>query len=129
MVAFEKMEVLRYIAKLKSNGLVVANDHAILPITVNVGASSYPKDELIRMRVADVTDYMYWIDGLSIAEKLGNSRTANVVLLGALSSLLDMKPDPWLEVMETRVPQKLIEINREAFAEGRKAAALEKSAT
>ena len=71
---------------------------------------------------------MYWVDGLSIAEELGNSRTANVVLLGALSGLLDMKPDPWLEVMETRVPPKFIDINREAFTAGRKVAALEKSA-
>jgi len=128
MVAFEKMEVVRYIANLRKDGLVVANDHAILPITVSVGASSYPKDELIRTSVSGVTDNMYWVDGLSIAEELGNSRTANVVLLGALSGLLDMKPDPWLEVMETRVPPKFIDINREAFTAGRKVAALEKSA-
>ena len=121
MVAFEKMEVVRYLEILKPQGLVLADNHTILPITVSAGASNYPDDDLIQSRVSGVTNNVHWIDGLSLASDLGNSRIANVVLLGALSSLLDMESEPWLEVIEARVPPKFIHINQEAFTEGRKA--------
>jgi len=124
LVAFEKMEVVRYIDILKSEGLVLTNDHAILPITVSAGSRSYPKNEIIRARVSNVTKNGYWVDGMGIAKKLGNSRTANVVLLGALSSLLEMQSEPWLEIMEARIPPKFIDINRDAFAAGRMATML-----
>ena len=124
ILAFEKMEVVRYIEILKPEGLVLVNDHAIPPITVSAGASSYPEDEIIRASVSNATKNVHWIDGFGIAEELGNARTANVVLLGALSSLLDMQSEPWLEVMRARVPSKFIDINREAFAAGRKTMAL-----
>ncbi len=119
MVAFEKIEVVRYIDILEPEGMVLANNHAILPITVSAGARSYPEDELIRASISNVTKNVHWIDGMGIAEELGNSRIANVVLLGALSCLLEMQSEPWLEVMESRVPPKFIDINREAFAAGR----------
>lgn len=124
ILAFEKMEVVRYIEILKPEGLVLVNDHAIPPITVSAGASSYPEDDIIRASVSNATNKVHWIDGFGIAEELGNARTANVVLLGALSSLLDMQSEPWLEVMTARVPSKFIDINREAFAAGRKTMAL-----
>ena len=124
ILAFEKMEVVRYIEILKPEGLVIANDHVIPPITVSAGASSYPEDDIIRASVSNATKKVHWIDGFGIAEELGNVRTANVVLLGALSSLLDMQSEPWLEVLTARVPSKFIDINREAFAAGRKTMAL-----
>ena len=124
MVAFEKMEVVRYIDILEPEGMVLANNHAILPITVSAGAGSYPEDELIRASISNVTKNVHWIDGMGIAEELGNSRIANVVLLGALSCLLEMQSEPWLEVMESHVPPKFIDINREAFAAGRMATTL-----
>jgi len=57
----------------------------------------------------------------TIAERLGNPRLANTVLLGALSTRLDVPPETWLAVIERRVPPKYVELNREAFQEGRRA--------
>jgi len=124
MVAFEKMEVARYMDILKPEGMVLSNNHAIPPITVSTGASSYPEDEILQAKISKITQNVHWIDGLGIAEELGNVRTENVVLLGALSSLLDMQSEPWLEVLAARVPPKFIDINREAFSAGRKSIAL-----
>ena len=124
MVAFEKMEVARYMDILKPEGMVLSNNHAIPPITVSTGASSYPEDEILQAKISKITQNVHWIDGLGIAEELGNVRTENVVLLGALSSLLDMQSEPWLEVLSARVPPKFIDINREAFSAGRKSIAL-----
>jgi len=124
LVAFEKMEVARYMDILKPEGMVLSNNHAIPPITVSTGASSYPEDEILQAKISKITQNVHWIDGLGIAEELGNVRTENVVLLGALSSLLDMQSEPWLEVLAARVPPKFIDINREAFSAGRKSIAL-----
>jgi len=43
------------------------------------------------------------------------------VLLGALSTLLDVPQSIWLEVIEKRVPARYVELNRSAFRRGREA--------
>ena len=121
LVAFEKLEALRHIEFLRPGGTVVVNDHEIIPITVTSGGAEYPDDEHIRTVLAQVTDDVRWVDGMTIAEELGNVRVANVVLLGALSSLLDVPESIWLEVIEKRVPARYVELNRSAFRRGREA--------
>jgi len=121
LVAFEKLEALRHIEFLRPGGTVVVNDHEIIPITVTSGGAKYPDDEHIRAVLAEVTGDVRWVDGMTIAEELGNVRAANVVLLGALSSLLDVPESIWLEVIEKRVPARYVELNRSAFRRGREA--------
>ncbi len=59
------------------------------------------------------------VDARRTAEELGNPRAANSVLLGALSSQLDVPPDEWLAVIEARVPRRHMDVNRRAFLAGR----------
>jgi len=121
LLAFEKLEALRVIEFVRPGGTVVVNDQAIIPITVTSGGAEYPDDERIRAVLAAVTSQVHWVKGEAIAEELGNARAANVVLLGALSSLLDVPEDIWLEVIEQRVPARYVELNRLAFRRGREA--------
>jgi len=58
------------------------------------------------------------LDGFSIAKKVGEIRTANLVLVGALSTFLPVAEDVFLEVLQKRIPRKLDE-NIAAFKEGR----------
>ncbi len=53
------------------------------------------------------------------AIELGNHRAANVVLLGVLAALLDLPTDAWDRTLASRIPQGLLELNRQAFAAGR----------
>jgi indolepyruvate ferredoxin oxidoreductase beta subunit len=53
------------------------------------------------------------------AEKLRNKKTLNVALLGALSRHLDFPEDAWTAAIRRRLPEKLVEVNLEAFALGR----------
>ncbi len=62
---------------------------------------------------------MLRVPALEIANELGNPRVANSVLLGALSANLEVPEENWLEVITSRVPQRHIEINRQAFLAGR----------
>lgn len=121
LVAFEKLEALRTVEFLRPGGTVLINDQEIIPITVTSGGAEYPNDERIRAVLAQVTDDVRWVDGLAIAGELGNARVANVVLLGALSALLDVPEDTWLAVIEQRVPARTVELNRQAFRRGREA--------
>jgi indolepyruvate ferredoxin oxidoreductase beta subunit len=126
LVAFEKMEAARFYYHLRPGGLALVNDYSIVPITVsaqleaNIGPV-YPSNETIRDALANVTSNTHWVEGVKIAESLGNVRTANVVILGALSALLEMESVLWLKVIEVRVPSKYIELNHLAFEAGRKA--------
>ena len=121
LVAFEKLEAARFIQLLKPNGLALVNDFAIAPLSVQTSGVPYPEDDDLHIRLARVTENSWWVKGVEIAETLGNTRTANVVLLGALSALLDFDLPAWNSVLEMRVPAKHLDLNMRAFNAGRAA--------
>ncbi len=125
-LSFEKAETLRNLGQLRAGALTVVNTQAIEPVTVTSGGQTYPDDERLRKAVAQVTNKAIYVDGERIAGDLGNAKAANVVLLGALSALIEQEGlapgltrDAWLVVISERVPAKFLEINRKAFEAGR----------
>ena len=60
------------------------------------------------------------IPGLQTALDIGNARTLNIVVMGALSRLLEPSPSLWEEIVRKRVPKKLVDLNLDAFRKGRK---------
>jgi indolepyruvate ferredoxin oxidoreductase beta subunit len=121
LIATELLEAARWIGWLRPGGAVLINEQRIPPMSVTVGDAVYPADEDILSSVRASTGDVTVIEGLATAERLGNSRLANTVLLGALSTRLDVSPETWLAVIARRVPPKYVELNREAFWEGRRA--------
>ena len=130
-LAFEKVEALRYLNQLRAGALALVNMEAIEPVTVTSGGQVYPHDDALRAAFAQVTPHTAYIDGPGIAQGLGNLKVANVVLLGALSALLEeqkvtgpeLSSDVWLQVISTRGPKKYLDLNRQAFLAGRRAVA------
>jgi indolepyruvate ferredoxin oxidoreductase beta subunit len=128
-LAFEKVEALRNLSQLRRGALAVINMHAIPPVTVTSGGQSYPDDNRLVAAMAQVTDRAVYVDGASIAVALGNVRTENVVLLGALSALMEREgligsellPDEWVVEITERVPGRYAAVNRRAFEAGREA--------
>lgn len=57
------------------------------------------------------------------AGTLKNKKSLNVAMLGALSALLDIPEETWLDAIHARLAAKLHRLNDEAFAAGRAAAA------
>jgi indolepyruvate ferredoxin oxidoreductase beta subunit len=129
LLAFEKLEALRNLNSLHFDALALINTHIIKPLTVISGDQAYPSDETVGKAFAQVTSQVEFINGEEIAGALGNLRAENVVLLGALSALLERNDlsgaepitDSWLKVIMERVPLKHIELNRKAFHAGREA--------
>jgi indolepyruvate ferredoxin oxidoreductase beta subunit len=121
LAALEKLEALRYLPMLRPGGTALVGQFKIPPLTVSSGNDHYPDDREIKTLVNQVTDHYYFVPTLTLAQELGNARAHNVVLLGALSALVDdVPPEIWLNVIQERVPKKTIGINRKAFEAGRR---------
>ncbi len=121
LVATELLEVVRWIEWLRPGGAAFINRQRIPPMSVTVGNAVYPAEQEILDSVRARTDDVTVVEGLTIAERLGTARLTNTVLLGALSTRLDVPVETWLAVIERRVPPRYAELNRQAFGEGRRA--------
>lgn len=120
LLAFERLEALRYLSLLKNGGIVVMNDQRIVPLSVTFGAGAYPEkvEEMLAARAKAVEV----IPALEIAQELGNTNVVNIVMLGALSKYLSFPEETWEKSLEERVPKKFLDLNRKAFARGAQAA-------
>lgn len=121
LISFEKLEAMRFANGIRPGAMVLINDYEIVPVTVSSGGGTYPDVKQVRGTFEPLTDKVFCVKGVEIAEELGNAKAANVVLLGALSKLLEHDAEPWLKVIEARVPPKFVELNRKAFQAGRDA--------
>jgi indolepyruvate ferredoxin oxidoreductase beta subunit len=128
IIALEKLEALRYLSMLRPGGTVMVGEFKIPPLSVSSGDDHYPDDQEIKDLLGQVTEDLYFIPTLTLAQDAGSARAHNVVLLGALSALIEKVPaEIWLRVIEERVPKKTISINRRAFEAGRRAGAKKKT--
>jgi len=116
-VAFEMMEAVRYLPYLHKGSKVVVNTQKILPPAVATGQAEYPEDVLNHLRERDIV--VVPVDAFDIAREVGEVRTANVVMVGALSAFLPVDAANFEEIIRNRVPEKFIDVNLKAFAAGR----------
>ncbi len=115
LIAFERLEALRYIHFLKKDGSVIVNDWRIDPITVVTGVAQYPENIIRTLKEKRNTIV---VEATEEAKKLGAPRTFNVIVLGAAAKYMGFDKEEWLDVIETTVPPKTIEINKKAFEIG-----------
>ena len=118
-VAQEKLEALRWIEFLSPAGTVLLSDQSLPPTSTVFGDDRYPDDEQVLSTLRQVASSVRRVPATQIAERLGNPRVANSVLLGALSAALDVTEEDWLAVLASRLPPNHFEINRQAFLAGR----------
>lgn len=116
LISFEKMEALRYLKFLRKDAAIIVNTEEIYPPTVNTGDASYPADVIgfLKKHYPKVIAF----NAAELAQKAGNIKAANVVLLGALSNLLDVDKSIWESVIKKSFPQKLVKLNLDAFHMG-----------
>jgi len=119
LLGFEVLETLRWLDEVRPEGTILVNRQTIFPVVVSAGLAEYPKTAAAHASLRAAAAEVFAVPGLDIAQELGNTRTLNVVLLGALSGLLDINPETWVSVIRERVPAKLIELNVSAFWRGR----------
>lgn len=117
IVAFEKMEGLRFLHYLSPEGGILANAQEIMPPPVTSGKERYP--ERVAERLREATPRVWMVDALAAALSLHEVRAVNVVMLGAASVLLPLPEDRYAEALRERLPEKIVEVNLRAFRAGR----------
>ncbi len=115
LIAFERLEALRYAHFLKKDGVLIVNDQRIDPMPVVIGNAVYP--ESILEDLAKKYKVLK-IDAMSEAKKLGNVKAFNTIVLGMAAKHMDFSKDAWLSVIERTVPAKTVELNKKAFLVG-----------
>jgi indolepyruvate ferredoxin oxidoreductase beta subunit len=121
LLAFEKLEALRWVEYLSKEAIIIVNNSSLPPNSVNLGEAIYPSDDEIMERLLTKSSDICFIDGSSAVNNLGNLKTLNIFMLGALSMFLPFSPDKWRAVLSQRLPSKILDINLKAFDCGRKA--------
>ena len=118
VVAFEKMEAVRYAEFLKPEGVAVINDYEIPSSTVAAGLAEYPQGclEAMKSHFRCLT-----LNAGTIALELGNAKCMNVVLFGAMTRALGMDGIDWEAVIRRTVPAASLELNLRAYRAGREA--------
>ena len=117
LVAFEKIEALRFAHYLRPGGAMVVNAQEILPPAVATGQERYPAD--VSERLSAVTDRLYMVDALAAALSLREVRTVNMVMVGAASRFLPLPEEAYEKALKASLPERMVAVNVDAFRAGR----------
>ena len=116
--SFELLESLRYLPYYNRDTRVIVNMQKIPPSPVSTGMDTYPPDVLDLLKSRGLTVFPF--DAFDIAQSIGETRAANVLITGALSVFLPFIDEKiFLKVIKNRIPEKIRKVNIKAFLKGR----------
>ena len=106
-ISLEPVEALKYSKYFNENTKIILNSRKIIPLSVSTGGFEYPSVEKIKSILEKMVSEIYSFDATAIAEIAGSERATNVVMIGALSKLVNL---PFtIEELENAVRQVLPE--------------------
>ena len=115
IISLEPMEALRYVQYLNPKGWVITNTEPFVNIP------NYPEMENVNEELKKLGNVIM-IDVDAIAKEVKSPRSANMVLLGAAASVLEMlKPEQLIEGITNVFASKgeaIVETNIAAFKAG-----------
>ncbi|MFO8192842.1 MAG: indolepyruvate oxidoreductase subunit beta [Bacillota bacterium] len=116
LLSFEKLEALRWLPFLSSEGTVIVNTQELDPMPVLTGETEYPDGilEEIESKAASLIA----VDALNIDPVKKNPRVVNTFLLGILARLMPFAREKWLQILEQEIKAVLVDINRQSFEAG-----------
>ena len=119
LVGFEILETARALSMLKKEGNVIVNMKYIPP-NYSISRTKTKNTEDL-MRILKLRAKVHEVNGVGIAEKLGNLLVVNTILLGALSALpeIPIKEESFQQAIAGRLREKYINLNLKAFQLGR----------
>jgi len=115
MIAFEKLEALRYVQLMKKSGSMIVNTQRIDPMPVISGTAEYPEGIFEKLEQSVET---HELDAAAEATAVGNIKVVNTIMIGKLAKLMGGDKETWLEAVKACVPPKTVEINQKAFSRG-----------
>ena len=116
LLSFEPVEALRALEMLKPGGVLICDEAEVPPIAVNMGTAVYPEN--VKQRVAAYTKKTAFVDATGIAQSLGNTKAANIVLLGVYTQKMGIDAETMQKVIKQGVKPAFVELNVKAFKAG-----------
>lgn len=121
IVGFEPLEALR-IAKTygNENTIVIYDDRQTYPLGVLIGEDEYPSLDQISAELKKLCSSCYVVPATEIAIEAGSSKSANIVLMGALVALPQSpcSTEEYFDAMSQNFSGKVLEMNKKAFQMG-----------
>ena len=121
IIGFEPLETLRMARQYAGpNTMIVYDPRPIYPLGVLQGNQSYPAIEDIIEEINTITSENYAVRASDIALEIGDTRAANIVLLGAFSRLpgAPLNTEELAPILEQRFHGRALEMKRNAFERG-----------
>ncbi len=125
LLSLEAIEALRNIEFLKRDGIIVLNDYIWYPVQstferVKNQEIKYVSTNEILSQLKKITDKIYIIKAIDLANEAGNPLTSNVVLLGALAKTngFPITLEQLKKIVPQVVPEKAIDANLKALILG-----------
>jgi indolepyruvate ferredoxin oxidoreductase beta subunit len=115
ILSVEPMESLRYLPFLKENGYLVTNTNPFVNIP------DYPDIAMVMKEISRLPHYVA-IDADQIAKEVGNTRTSNMVMLGAASPFIHIefsKIEAGIRSTFERKGEAIVSVNLKALQAGR----------
>jgi len=115
ILGVEPMETLRYIPFLKKDGWIITDDQTFINIV------DYPEKKAIFKKIESYKNHMI-INATELAKKIGTSKAANMVLLGAASQFIPLKERALKAAIKTLFETKsdrMVQLNLDAFDAGK----------
>ena len=119
LLAFEQLEGLRWAPSLVQGGTLVVNALMIRPLTVSIGAATYPEGipDLLE-RAAAGRAKVIALDGSALAAANGSPKSLNVVMIGVFAARSGLPKEAFVSAIDRVFPEKLRAMNQSAFAAG-----------
>lgn len=99
IIALEPMEALRYVDMLSKDGWIITNSKAFVNI------DNYPDQEEVYKEIKKIKNHIL-IDADQIAKDVGSVRSANMVILGAAMSFMDIDKKEFEKAISERFSSK-----------------------
>jgi len=120
LVSFEMLEAVRSLHLLRPGGVAIVSAHAIPPSIESLRTAPYPDrvEDLLQRRARTTII----LPALAVAQRLGDVRIENSVLLGALARFLGFSRGSWHRALRELVPRQTLDLNQAALNEGERLA-------
>ena len=116
LVSFEQMEALRWLEYLKPDGRIIVNDYRINPMPVVSAKAEYP-DGIIDYLKTKAPSTVF--DAAGEAERLGNAKVMNIILLGATIRLVGLESIDWETIIRQNIKPGFVDVNIKALHRGK----------
>ncbi len=115
IISVEPMESLRYLPFLKDGGWLITDSKSFDNIL------DYPDEAKLLQEIKDYKNTIV-VDATKMAKDLGNSRAANIILLGAIADKIPLPEQSLIDAIKllfSKKSERIVNLNIDAFNAGK----------